>query len=281
MYPRPGWAVPPSERQQRIRRGSFDSASDSDDDVDLNEEQRSDEDRLDLLKSTYGILDQRRQHRYLPPGEINLQRDLSGSKLGGRTRQAVTALQFHPNAQVLMSASSDKTLRLFQIDGQENPKIQSVFFKDLRIRNAAFHPSGDQVFVTGRRPYYYIYDVQAGAIDRCPEILGRTQDNFQSNLEAFTLSPDGRYMAVRAMNGHIIIVSTRTKRWVTDLKMSGAAVSMDWSSDGKFLHTINTEGEAYMWDVGQRDCVKRWIDDGAYGTTRIKTSPENKYMAVG
>jgi len=57
----------------------------------------------------------------------------------------VRSVQFHPNGQMLLTAGLDKSLRLFQIDGGRNPKVQTVFLEDLPIHKAAFSADGAQV----------------------------------------------------------------------------------------------------------------------------------------
>lgn len=171
----------------------------------------------------------------------------------------------------------DKVLRLFQIDGKINPKIQSVKFKDLPITHAEFHPSGDQIVVSGRRSYFYIYDIQSGTIDKCPGIWGREE----KSLEKFSMSPCGRYIAFLGNSGVVIIVSYLTKKWFGNLKVNKTVESVDWSSDGKYLFGFNNEGEVYQFDVQNKECVKRWSDDGCIGASVIRVSSDEKYYATG
>ena len=73
--------------------------------------------------------------------------------------------------------------------------------------------------------------------------------------------------------------------WVTSSGAEGvlggdAAVS----HDEKHLAVLTGEAEVYIWDVGQRRCVKRWKDEGGYrGAGRVFTGGggPNGYMAIG
>lgn len=58
-----------------------------------------------------------------------------------------------------MTAGQDKTIRLFEIDGENNPKAQGVFFNDMPILHAAFTPDGTQIIAAGRRKYFYAFDL--------------------------------------------------------------------------------------------------------------------------
>ncbi|KAG0165972.1 U3 snoRNP protein [Apophysomyces sp. BC1015] len=276
IYPRPAWAKLPSEAALESKKRK---ASDSDDDNNSDyedEDQLDDETRIDLLKSTYGILEKRGMKQLLSTKHIDVVRMKDANQMSP-AKSGITSVAFHPDAQVMLTSSFDKTLRLFQIDGKVNPKIQSVYFKDTPISSAAFHPSGDQIIVTGRRKHYYIYDVQSGVVDRCPGIWGKDE----KSLEKFSISPCGRYIAFLGTNGHIILVSYLTKQWLADLKMNRTVESVDWSSDGEYLFSIGIEGEVYQWHIGQRECVKRWVDDGALNPSVMRVSPDEKYYATG
>ena len=68
MYPRPEWTTLPSELKRKRDDGSDNEQYDDDDD------QLDDEERLDLLKSTYGILQLRKENRVLPANFLDIER---------------------------------------------------------------------------------------------------------------------------------------------------------------------------------------------------------------
>ena len=60
----------------------------------------------------------------------------------------------------------------------------------------------------------------------------------------------------------------------------------DGSDDEKHLAVLTGEAEVYIWDVGQRRCVKRWKDEGGYrGAGRVLAGSGggvgSGWMAVG
>ncbi|RCH94460.1 U3 small nucleolar RNA-associated protein 18 [Rhizopus stolonifer] len=273
LHPKPDWARLPSE----IVDGKRKANDSSDEEEEEGEEDNLEEEaRIDLLKSTMGILDNRKDKKNIAPTRLDIMR-LKDANRAAESKALITCVAFHPNAQVMLVGGLDKVLRLFQIDGKINPKIQSVKFKDMSITHAAFHPSGDQIVVSGRRKFFYIYDIQSGVIDRCPGIWGREE----KSLEKFSLSPCGRYIAFLGSSGVVILVSYVTKKWYGNLKMNKMVVSVDWSLDGNFLFGLNSEGEVYQFDVQNKECVKRWVDDGCIGPTVLRVSPDEKYFAVG
>ncbi|KAI8092998.1 WD40-repeat-containing domain protein [Halteromyces radiatus] len=276
MYPPPEWAQLPSEKklQSKKRKGM---ESDSEDDYSMDEGSKLDEEeRLDLLKSTLGILETRKSSTILSPDHVSIVRMKDANIMAPSSKQ-ITALQFHPNAQVLLTAGLDRALRLFQIDGKVNHKIQSVHFKDTPIYGAQFHPGGDNIIVTGRRPFIYIYDVQSGSINKSPGIWGREETSW----EKFSFSPCGQYIAFLGTNGNIVLVSYLTMQWIANFRMNGQVSCVSWSADSKYLYSSGVQGEIYQWDVAQRECVHKWVDDGSLGTTTLAVSPNEKYYAAG
>lgn len=152
-----------------------------------------------------------------------------------------------------------------------------MHLKDTPIYSAQFHTSGDQIIVTGRRPHIYIYDVQSGKVEKSPGIWGRDERSW----ETFVISPCGRYIAFLGANGNIVLVSYLTKQWIADLRMNGRVTCVSWSADGNYLYSSGVEGLVYQWDVRQRECVHRWVDDGSLATSSLAVSPNEKYYAAG
>ncbi|KAI7881234.1 WD40-repeat-containing domain protein [Mucor mucedo] len=277
IYPKPEWATLPSEIKADRKRKAMESDDEDNKDNDDEEEQLDEETRLDLLKSTMGILARRTRKTALPSNRLDILRIKNANRAAPKNHTQITAIAFHPNAQIMLTAGMDKTLRLFQIDGKINPKIQSVVFKDMPIYHAEFHPSGNQIVVSGRRQFFYIYDIQSGIIDRCPGIWGKEE----KSLERFSISPCGRYIAFLGKHGVIIIVSYLTKQWFCDLIVNKVVESVDWSADGEFIFGFSSEGEVFQFDIQKKACVKRWIDDGCIGASVIKVSPNENYYATG
>ena len=120
-----------------------------------------------------------------------------------------------------------------------NPKVQSVFFDDMPITSAQFTPDGHEIFLSGRRKFFYTYDVVAGAITKIPYIKGRSE----KSLESMVVSPANDYIAFLGQDGNTILVSRTTKQWLHNIKMNGSVRAAAFSSDGQQLYT---SGGAYF-----------------------------------
>lgn len=104
-----------------------------------------------------------------------------------------------------------------QIDGKRNPKVQGIYLEDFPIAKAAFVPDGSGVVAGARRKHFFVYDIQAGKVDRINPLIGRDE----KSLEVFEISPDGKLVAFAGSQGYIILASLKSKQCVGTLKMNG------------------------------------------------------------
>merc|ERR1712151_1146597 len=116
----------------------------------------------------------------LKPTEISIVRlkDCETEPGASKGPAAVQTLNFHPNSELLLAAGLDKKLRLFAVDGDENPKVSSYFFKNFPITRALFTPTGDQILVTGCRPKICGLDVRTGEPFHVRPFNGQAQSRY-------------------------------------------------------------------------------------------------------
>ncbi|TNY22932.1 WD40-repeat-containing domain protein [Rhodotorula diobovata] len=231
----------------------------------------------------------------LEPGEIDIDRvrDANQHEQGSGP---VVEIGFHPRAQVLFSATSDRRLRLFQVDGTDNPLLQTLHVPELPITSAAFHPSGSSILLTGQRPFFLSYDLQTGQTLRSPRGLlnaglggsDKASTGGSGSLERFRFSPGaGDVLALAGRRGYVHLVDwgssgvSRGGQVLGEVKMNGAVKALAWQREGRELLTLGDDSEVYVWDIGTRKCVDRWKDDGGFGAAALETSRDGKWTAVG
>ncbi|TBU58877.1 WD40 repeat-like protein [Dichomitus squalens] len=243
---------------------------------------------LDSLLSGTGSVVAGRHARVLPQGILAIER-LRDANLSAKAEGEINVVQFHPSPQVpvLLTTSSDRRLRLFNVDGHTNPHLQTLHIPALPLNNATFHPGGTSVLLTGPRPFYYTYDLQTGTTQRSPRGLwGTTFTNTNQaaqdgSMEVCAFDKTGSVLAVAGRRGHVHLVDWRTGggQVVGSVKMNAGAKSLWWS--GEELLTLSEDSEVYVWDVGQRKCVRRWKDDGGYGSQLLGGDRTGQYLAIG
>ncbi|THG16332.1 hypothetical protein TEA_009685 [Camellia sinensis var. sinensis] len=157
----------------------------------------------------------------------------------------INSVQFHRNAQLLLTAGLEKKLRFFQLDGKRNTKIQSIFLDDCPIQKACFLPDGSQVIASGRRKFFYSFNL------------------------------------VKATEGYILLVSSKTKELIGTFKMNGTARSLVFANDGQHLLSSGGDGHVYHWDLRTRACFHKAIDEGCIHGSSLCTSPDGSLFAAG
>ncbi|XP_077248060.1 transducin/WD40 repeat-like superfamily protein [Tasmannia lanceolata] len=189
----------------------------------------------------------------------------------------IKSVQFHRNAQLLLAGGLDRRLKLFQIDGKRNTKIQSIFIEDCPIRKAAFLPDGSQIIIAGRRKFFYSFDLVKAKVDKVGPLVGREE----KSLEVFEISPDSSTIAFTGNEGHILLVSSKTKELIGTLKMNGTIRSMAFADDGRQLLSSGGDGHIYHWDLRTRMCFHKAIDEGCITGTALCTTPDSSLFAAG
>ncbi|KAN0138557.1 WD40 repeat-like protein [Lactarius tabidus] len=276
MNPTPEWATSTARRKRR----RTDSGAGGDDVGGLD---------LDtLVTSSDGILGHRRRTR-LDPGVLSIER-LRDANQAAQAEGEVNAIQFHPSPQVsmLLIASSDRRIRLFNIDGHTNPRLQTLHIPALPVTNAQFHPSGSSILLTGHRPFYYTYDLQSGATTRSPRGLWGTtfangNNNADLSMETCAFNTGGDVLAVAGRRGYVHLVDWRTGggQAVGSVKANTGVRALWWLPNGRELMTLGEDAEAYLWDIGTRRCLHRWKDDGGFGSRVLVGDRSGNYVAIG
>ncbi|XP_038057901.1 U3 small nucleolar RNA-associated protein 18 homolog [Patiria miniata] len=256
----PSWAQLQSDKQRR---------SDSED------ESGGEEDEADRFLRRTG--DYLTASESLPKGSLNIRKVTNANK-EQYTKGKLSALEFHPTSQVLLTAGEDQSLHIFQVDGKNNPKIQSVAMEHFPITNAHFSADGAEVIMSSRSRWYYVYDMIAGKVQKMSFLR---EYHERQPLRHFTVSPDGSFMAFLGLYGFIHLVSAKNKELISSLKMNGSVSSLAFSGDGSKLFSFGDDGEVYIWDMKSRECIHKFVDEGCIKGTTISVSRGGQYLACG
>jgi U3 small nucleolar RNA-associated protein 18 len=188
------------------------------------------------------------------------------------------AIDFHPTNELFLTAGLDKTLRLFRLDGVENPKVQGVRFDDLPLTLAAFTRDGRQVVAAGRGAHAYTLDLATSTVLRLPAQLGEAAGKAHDGL---ALSPDGEWLALSvASSGTVLLLAARSKQLVGTYRMNRRGAALAFVGGG-LLASGSKAGEVYLWDVRSQRCACRLHDEGLSDTTALAADAGGTRLAVG
>lgn len=240
--------------------------SDSDQDT-------SDGEESSLLQSTGDYLD---KSVVLAKGLIQMKK-CTDANVDSPSAGKLRSVEFHPTAQVLLTGGMDRTLRLFQVDGKYNSKIQSVHLEKFPIYTAHFSSDGLEVIAGSHYKSFNYYDMMAGKVVNVPVIKGIEE----TQMKKFVVSPDGRHLAFLGRYGYIHLITAKTKEWISSVKMNGSVEAVTFNSDGSRMLSHGDDGRVYVWDMNTRDCVHQFVDHGCVNGTTIAASPNGRYIATG
>uniref|UniRef100_A0A3Q0SSZ5 U3 small nucleolar RNA-associated protein 18 homolog n=1 Tax=Amphilophus citrinellus TaxID=61819 RepID=A0A3Q0SSZ5_AMPCI len=238
------------------------------------EDEEEEEDEDDLLRRTgnfVGLSDS------LPSGILRMKKCLHAN--GARpSEDRLTTVQFHPSAQVVMTAGLDRSVSLFQVDGKTNPKIQSIHLERFPVHKAQFSVNGETVIATSlKNKMFYLYDMMEGRVSPVHTIRGLNE----ARVKEFSVCPEGGALLLTGTNGYLHLLTLKTKEVVHSMKINGDVCGVAFSHDGSKVFANSEEGEVYVWDMRSSRCVHRFTDDGCVKGTSIATSRNGQYLACG
>eukprot|EP00299_Pterocystis_sp_00344_P008491 c3247_g1_i1.p1 GENE.c3247_g1_i1~~c3247_g1_i1.p1 ORF type:complete len:517 (-),score=115.27 c3247_g1_i1:9-1559(-) len=232
--------------------------SDSEDEHDLRK-------ALETSESVVG------ESKMLPQSVIELQR-LTNANVHGVNKAVVQVATFHPIKSLLLTAGFDCKLRLFNVDGKENALMLTSTLKDLPISSAHFAgPSGQHVYASGRRKFFYCLDLEKGATMRLNTLHRRTENGF----EKFAVNPNNHQLAFVGNQGHVVLTDPVTQQEAMVLKASSAVNGVTFVKNGTHLVTVGKQGLVHVFDLRIQRCLHVAQDQGSLDTTFITLSPSS------
>ncbi|KAM4530788.1 U3 small nucleolar RNA-associated protein 18 homolog [Odontesthes bonariensis] len=213
----------------------------------------------------------------LPGGILRMKKCLHANS-ARPSEDKLTTVQFHPSAQVVMTAGLDQSVSLFQVDGRTNPKIQSIHLERFPVHKARFSRDGETVIATSlRNRMFYLYDMMEGRVSPVHAVRGLNE----ARVKEFSVCPEGGALLLSGTSGYLHLLTLKTNEVVRSMKMNGNVSGVAFSPDGDKVFTNSDEGEVYVWDLRSSRCLNRFTDAGCVRGTSIAASPDGRYLACG
>lgn len=188
-------------------------------------------------------------------------------------RDAVVWLSVSPDTRSIMSASTDHTIKLWDIDGKRLIRTLGAH-KDM-ARTALFLPDGASALTAGDDGEVVLRSVADGAV------LHVFSAHEHGGANKLALSPDGRRAVSVHQAGTVIVwdIENRTVLHVLtghDWSISGVAISPDAS------RTISgsIDGTLKLWDIDKGKLMRSWLghERGTYGAA---FTPDGRQVLTG
>ncbi len=214
----------------------------------------------------------------LPSGRLEIAR-LPDATVASMHASIITSCRFHADGELLLTSGLDSMLKLFHVDSARNPLVQGVKIRDLPIRCADFIGTSE-VMATGRRNYFYTYDLVKGATTKVPFVRGR--EDKEKSLERFRVCADGSKIAVLGTDGNILMLHGRSKQLTATLRAPCHVNDLAFGpASGHELHAACNDGSVLTFDLRMNRALARRQDEGSVHVAAVGASADGKYIAAG
>ncbi|BDA71786.1 WD-40 repeat-containing protein [Calothrix sp. PCC 7716] len=160
----------------------------------------------------------------------------------------VNGVVFSPNNQLIASASSDGTVRLWQASGK---KLRIIKAHSKRVNSVAFSPNG-KMLVSGSADK----SVKLWTID------GKLLRTFPHNevVNSVTFSPDGKTIASGGADNIIRLWNQQGKVLITLTGHTTPVTSLAWAPDGSVIASAGASSEKNQTE--NDNTIKLWSSNG-------------------
>ncbi len=195
--------------------------------------------------------------------------------LHGHT-DGVYAVAFSPDGQTLASASSDHTIRLWDVASRQLTGAP-LTRHNAAVMSVAFSPDGQTLASGSGDGSIILWDV-AGRMS-----LGRPLVGHDAEVRSVAFSPDGKLLASGSSDGTIILWDVASRQPVGEplAGHDGEIWSVAFSPDGQTLASGSVDGTIWLWDVGSREPMGEPLAGHEDQVSSVAFSPNGQTLASG
>jgi WD40 repeat protein len=169
----------------------------------------------------------------------------SGNTVFAPDQRGIQAVAFSPDSQVLATASSDRTTKLWNVRSRE--PLQTLDQPEGWIVDAEFSPNGRLIATASQGGTVGLWNVASGVrvhLLCCP-------DNF---VQSVSFNPDGRFVVAASRDRTARVFEVSTGRQTMLLAgHEDSVLAAEFSPNGRRVVTASSDGTARVWDPGTVD----------------------------
>jgi pre-mRNA-processing factor 19 len=206
--------------------------------------------------------------------------DLEASKVLGTLKghtKAVTNVVFVPEANVAISSSADKTVRVWGEDGGKWSAKSTITGHKGEVTGLAVHPSGGFVASASADSTWSIHDIETAST---VATYKATADEGSFAYSSFSIHPDGILHGGGTQDGTIRVWDARQSTSLAaslDSQSSNAITSLSFSENGYYLATSSSAAPTVsIFDLRKLSVISSWSlpSENTINEVRFDTSAQ-------
>jgi WD40 repeat protein/class 3 adenylate cyclase len=187
----------------------------------------------------------------------------------------VGALALSPDGKYVLSASLDKTVRLWDIETGEEIR---QFSSHGEVKSIVFSSDGQRILtgglMGGTDGVVHLWDIEPH-----PAL---PMFNGGNDMWAAAFSPDGKFLATNGINNEIKVWNISTGQTLWKVQDNGLALwALAFSPDGQYLVSGNMDGVTTLWDAKTGRKVRQFTAQGLDEINGLTFSPDGKTLLAG
>lgn len=177
-------------------------------------------------------------------------------------KAAVQAVAFHPNGTFLVSGSADRTVRLWQIGGQQSRLLQTLYGHTDDIMTVAFSPDGEFFASAGMDRRIHLWQRATGRLWQVLhghsgqiKVLAFHPTADDSSLLLFSGDDESNlfgWVIARQSGVAEQAVDCHQPHYVLPTVLRNGIQALAISPDGRFLATGGAESSIQLWQLSDR-----------------------------
>jgi len=186
----------------------------------------------------------------------------------------VSAVQFHPQQDLLLTASHDKTVRLWTPGDDNKYTSQALRLHGGEVVGITLHPTGEYFVSASTDSSWAFSDIEEG---RC---LAQVRSEEPEAIQCVQFHPDGLILGTGTVANRIRIWDIKTMANVASFEGHKGKVSgVSFSENGFYMASASDDRTVKLWDLRKLQVIQTVNLDGNAGSLSFDYS--GKYLAVG